>query len=391
MNNNNNNNQFGVVPALEMPMRPALTLHDHYAYTDLVEAYLDCRRRKRNKRSAVAFESRFERNLEILRDEVNSGRYAIGRSNVFVVTHPKPREVWAAGFRDRIVHHLVFRDIAPWYESGFIEDSFSCIKGRGTLAARLRAERFARRATENWSRPAWALQVDIANFFVSIDRPVLWDVLRTDIGETSLTARLVRQIVFHDPTAAAVNTTPQLSSLVPPHKSLWHCRPGCGLPIGNLTSQFFSNVYLDALDKFAKHVLGVRHYVRYVDDILIFSRDRARLFAWRDALDEWLRDNRAMHLHPAKSRVVSADAGLNFVGGVILPWRTYPRRMTVDAARRAFLTVAGHPLSAGALESATSYLGTMRAGMASFGLRRALCRSVAPFLSADSGMTKIYN
>lgn len=98
---------------------PALRLADHYTYRDILNAYLDCRRRKRTKRSAVAFETNFERSLEALLEDINSGAYRIGPSRVFVVLHPKAREVWAAGFRDRIIHHLVYNGIGPWYESRF--------------------------------------------------------------------------------------------------------------------------------------------------------------------------------------------------------------------------------------------------------------------------------
>ena len=114
---------------------PALRVVNQYTYHDVLNAYFDCRRRKRTKRSAVAFETNFEHSLEGLLEEINGGEYRIGPSRVFVVLHPKAREVWAAGFRDRIVHHLVYNDIGHWYESRFIEDTFSCIPGRGTQAA----------------------------------------------------------------------------------------------------------------------------------------------------------------------------------------------------------------------------------------------------------------
>ena len=312
-------------------IKPAL----HRLLIDIILAYLDCRRRKRNKRSAIAFETNFERNLEELLEEVNSGTYCIGPSQVFVVTYPKPREVWAAGFRDRIIHHLVYRDVAPWYESRFIEDTFSCIKSRGTQAAALRLEQFCRSATENWHKEAWCLQVDIANFFVSINRSILWEIMAQDMGEDSLTSRLTKQILFHDPTQNPYVRTPQLLHLVPRHKSLWHCKAGCGLPIGNLTSQFKSNVYLDALDKFVKHTLKVRWYVRYVDDAALISRDREQLYEWRDAIDEWLWRERGLRLHPNKVTVKPADSGINFVGTIVLPFRSYQRRMTIHSASQA--------------------------------------------------------
>lgn len=369
---------------------PALRLADHYTYRDILNAYLDCRRRKRTKRSAVAFETNFERSLEALLEDINSGAYRIGPSRVFVVLHPKAREVWAAGFRDRIIHHLVYNGIGPWYESRFIEDTFSCIKGRGTQAASARLGQFCRRATENWNRKAWCLQIDIANFFVSINRHTLWEIVSGDIGADSLTSRLVRQILFHNPTRSPVVGTPHLLDRVPRHKSLWHCKPGCGLPIGNLTSQFFSNVYMDGLDKFIKHALKARWYVRYVDDAVLLSHDRGQLYEWRDAIDQWLLRERGLRLHPDKVMVKPADSGINFVGTITLPFRAYPRNMTRHAATQAAQAVAKEPLSAARICTLNSYLGMMRHTSA-YSLRSKLCGEARTptIIGHDAECTKI--
>lgn len=372
-------------------MRPALRLPLEYTYRDILDAYLDCRRRKRTTRSAMGFETNFEASLGQLLEDINNGSYTIGRSRVFVVTYPKAREVWAAGFRDRIVHHLIYRDIGPWYEAGFIEDSFSCIKGRGTLAAIRRTERHARKVTHGWTKPAWCLQADIANFFVSINKDTLWDILRADLGEDSITSRLAKQVVFHDCTRNTRSGTPHLAHLVPKHKSLWHCEKGCGLPIGNLTSQFFSNVYLDALDKFVKHTLRVKHYARYVDDIVLFSKDAGQLSDWTAAMDEWLRSNRGLYFHPRKTSIRPADAGVNFVGGYILPWRTYPRRTTVHSAMSAARALRDSPCDAAAMDKAISYLGIMRHTHA-FDTRKRVCTTAAlpGLISHDNEYTKVF-
>lgn len=365
-------------------MRPPLRLSQQYEYADMLAAYLDCRRRKRTTDSAVDFEILFEENLWELLDEVNSGTYEIGPSRVFVVLHPKAREVWAAGFRDRIVHHLLYRDIGAWYEAGFIEDTFSCIKFRGTGAAIKRAEQHARRVTAGWTRPAWCLQMDIANFFVSINQQILWDVLVPDLGNSSLTARLLKQIVFHDCTVNARVSTPHLSHLVPRHKSLWWCPKGNGLPIGNLTSQFLSNVYLDEMDKFIKHVLRVKYYARYVDDLVLFSTDRDELEDWAVRINAWAMQHRALFFHENKISIKPADSGINFVGAVILPWRTYPRRTTVGSAKAAARNAD--------MESVNSYMGILRQ-TDSFYVRTMLCEmaeSALPFVHSDNEKTKIF-
>jgi hypothetical protein len=156
---------------------PSLSANSHL-FQLLVQAYLDCRRTKRNSASALAFEANAERNLFDLHDELVSGEYQPGRSICFVITHPKPREVWAAEFRDRIAHHLLYNEIAPGFHRRFVADSCACIPGRGTLYAAKRLEGQVRSYTQNWSRPAHYLKCDLANFFVSIDKSVLLEQLQ---------------------------------------------------------------------------------------------------------------------------------------------------------------------------------------------------------------------
>lgn len=311
----------------------ALALKDHYSYADFLNAYLDCRRRKRKTPKQLQFEMRLEDNLAQLMDEVNAETYKIGASRAFTIMEPKPREIWAAQFRDRIVHHLLYNDMGEYFERRLIEDTYSCIPGRGALAAMQRAREFMRKVSENFARPAFFLQADIRNFFVSIDRALLWELVRAHSGDASLGARLARQVILHDPTRNAIVKPGSEFGKIPPHKSLWKAKPGHGLPIGNLTSQFLSNVYLDGFDQFVKHTLKARFYLRYVDDVVFFSRDREELHSWLGKCDAWLRQQRGLMFHPDKSLVAPVGQGLNFVGWVILPWRVYPRRRTVAAAR----------------------------------------------------------
>ncbi len=165
-----------------------------FSFAELVEAYLDCRRTKRNSNAALAFEMRLERNLRRLYDELADGSYMPGRSKCFVITRPKPREVWAAAFRDRIVHHLLYNRIGPRFERSFIADSCACIKGRGTLYAAERLESKVRSITQNWSRRAFYLKCDLANFFVSIDKRILLDLLLAKISEPSGQRALRRRL-----------------------------------------------------------------------------------------------------------------------------------------------------------------------------------------------------
>lgn len=370
---------------------PKLRLVDSYSFRDILEAYSDCRRRKRNTRPALAFDIDYAKNLQKLLDDVNSGAYTIGPSRGFVVAWPKPREVWAAQFRDRIVHHLVYRDIAPFYIARFISANCACIKGRGTLYASRYLEKYCRSVTQNWQKPAWFLQMDIANFFVSIRRDLLWSIMAKDMGEASLTSRLVKMIIHHDPTDRAIVKPGTDFNLVPRHKSLWHAPKGYGLPIGDLPSQLCaSGIYLDGLDKFVKHELKCRYYVRYVDDAVLLSSDRDELLEWRDRIDRWLWLERGLRVAKNKTIIRPANSGINFVGRVILPFRAYIRKSTAAQAKAALQSLRENPLDAHALASVNSYLGLMRHGN-SYNLRKRICQEAALplFVEADSDFTKI--
>ena len=359
--NNNKNNTNGVVAVVEIDKKPySIILKDSYTYEEILKAYFDCRRRKRSKNPAVYFESNFEKYLYTLLDEINSGTYKVGVSKVFVITYPKVREVWAASFRDRIVHHLLYNHIGIWFEKHFITDTYSCIKGRGTSAASDKAIKYLRKVTQNWSTNAWCLQLDIANFFVSINRNTLWNCLEKYIGTESTTARITKQIVFNDPTRNYICTTPDLLQLVPKHKSLLSCSSNYGLPIGNLTSQSFSNIYLDAFDKYMKHILKIKYYIRYVDDILILSKDKEELEHIREIADEWLLSNRELHFHPNKVHLFPANQTINFVGRIIKPFRSYPRRMVCEAANKKFTDLTKNPLDKKLLSACNSYLGILK-------------------------------
>ncbi|MGB8422241.1 MAG: RNA-directed DNA polymerase [Paraburkholderia sp.] len=310
---------------------------DHHAdvtFLEVLEAYLDCRRTKRNTRSALAFEQNFEANLLELYDELIDGSYRPGRSICFVVTRPKAREVWAADFRDRIVHHLVYNRIGTRFENAFIADSCACIKARGTLYAAERLEAKIRSITQNWSRSAFYLKLDLANFFVSIDKLKLRELLARKISEPWW-MRLTETILFHDPrTNFEFRGDPALIERVPPHKRLTNQPAHLGLPIGNLSSQFFANVFLDVLDQHAKHHLRARHYIRYVDDFLFLHESPDWLNAVLHDVDAFLPARLGVRLNPKKTILQPIERGVDFVGHMIKPWVRSTRRRTVSEAMR---------------------------------------------------------
>ena len=328
--------------------------------SELFQAYYDCRVSKRNSASALAFEENLESNLLELYEELVDGSYTPGQSICFVVEHPKVREVWAAEFRDRIVHHLLYNKVADRFHRRFIADSYACIPGRGTHKAVARLEHMSRSITCNWQKPAFVLKMDVANFFVSIDKEILDSLLSKHIHEAWWLS-LCRKILHHDPVVGAKFQSPyKLLCKVPRHKSLLHS-DGRGLPIGNLSSQFFANVYMDTLDQYAKHCLKLRRWVRYVDDIVVMSTCSKSLSDTVVKVDEFLSTNLRMQLQPKKTSINKLDLGFDALGYVIRPYARYVRRSTLrNAAVKLDAMCRSGADAATVRDSANSYFGILR-------------------------------
>jgi RNA-directed DNA polymerase len=344
----------------------------HASFSELVQAYFDCRRTKRNSASALAFEQNLERNLADLHAELTDWTYQPGGSICFVITRPKPREVWAADFRDRIVHHLLYNRISPRFYKAFIADSCACIPERGTLYAARRLESKIRSASQNWSKPLWYLKCDLANFFVSIDKYIVWELLKKRIQEPWW-QWLTHSVLFHDP-RENFEYRGQVSKLdlVPPHKRLTSQPFNLGLPIGNLSSQFFANVYLDALDQHVKHRIGAKHYVRYVDDFVLLHESPQWLNAALDDINAFLPSKLNANLNPTKTILQPVSRGVDFVGHVIKPWNTRVRRRTVSEAVIRIRTEDPNQIQ----QSSNSYFGLLRQSDASHADRARLAKAL---------------
>jgi len=319
---------------------------DPYSFAALRRHWLQCRRSKRCTLNALRFEFDAEAKLLDLQRELREHTYAPGTSMCFVTDGPKPREVFAADFRDRIVHHLLVAQVEPLFERRFIHDSFACRKGKGTLAASDRLTAFLRSATRNGRRRAYSLKLDVASFFPSIDKQVLCDILERAVRDPEL-RWLTRTVLFHDPTRdyrfqprgprglhRRGRPGPHTERYpVPEVKSLFGKDNRLGLPIGNLPSQFWANVYLNELDQFVKRTLRVRHYVRYVDDLVLLSEDPAELERWHAEIERFLAERLNLRLRADRARPRLVSCGVDFAG-----WRTWwshrlPRRRTLAALR----------------------------------------------------------
>ena len=352
----------------------------------LLEAYLDCRRTKRTSASALAFEDDLESNLCDLHEDLVSGAYRPGRSTCFVTQRPKPREIWAAGFRDRVVHHLLHNRISPRFYRSFTADSCACIKGRGTLYAAQRLEAQARSITQNWSRQAFYLKCDLSNFFVAIDKHILREQLLPRIDD-AWWQELTETVLFHDPRADVdVRSPARVMRLVPPHKSLFNAPADTGLPIGNLSSQFFANVYLDALDQFVKHQLRAPRYVRYVDDFVLLHESTEQLAAWHRQIAAFLPARLNAHLNPRKTVLQPISRGIDFVGHVIRPWHRTPRANALPNALRRL-----GDGSADEFDQINSFFGLLRQSPASHHLRARLANAARDRgFSVNAAFTKAF-
>ena len=290
-------------------------------WENLLLAYQKAGRGKRGRGSVAAFEYRLEDNLYQLQEELRTQRYRPGGYHSFFIHEPKRRLISAAPFRDRVVHHALCNVIEPLFERGFIEDSYANRIGKGTHRARGRCQEFARRFR-------YVLSCDVRQFFPSLDHAVLRAQLARKIADAP-TLWLVDQILQ---SGEGVLSEQYEMVYFPGDDLLAALRPR-GLPIGNLTSQFWANVYLNPFDHFVKRRLRCPGYVRYVDDFLLFADDKSTLWAWKAALEEELARYRLTIHSGAQPHPVTE--GIPFLGFHVFPDRIrLKRRKGVHYQRR---------------------------------------------------------
>jgi retron-type reverse transcriptase len=295
---------------------------EYFDFKNLLNAYYRCRKTKRNSASAGKFELNFERELLKLELELKNRTYQPGKYVCFAIAEPKIREVWAADFRDRIVHHLLINYLEPIWEKKFIFHSYACRIEKGSHKAIIYLKK-------SIDPKLFYLQVDIQSFFVSIDKKILFKIIKKYIKNPNI-LWLAEKIIFQNPTAnyQIKGSLDPLYS-IPLEKSLFGNSASRGLPIGNLTSQFFANIYLNEIDQFAKHILKCQKYFRYMDDLLILHTDKNQLLAWRDEISFFVEKKLHLELHPKKQILQSCKKGINFCGYIVKPTHTLIRRRTI--------------------------------------------------------------
>lgn len=280
------------------------------SFENLYSAFTEARRGKRYVSEVLRYEANLEENLIILQNRLIWREWIPGQWRCFEVFEPKKRVIHAPPFADRVVHHALVRVIEPLFERRFLNCSFACRKGKGNLAAQERVFSYLRRSP----RPTHVLQTDISKCFPSVNHEVLMGILRRTIRDRDVLS-LSQTIV----TCAGFD--------------------GVGLPIGALTSQLFANVYLDQLDHFMQDDLGVKHYVRYMDDTVSFSDDKNYLRDVFGEMEKFVNARLLMRLNP-KSGVYAVCQGVDFCGYRSWPTHVLPRKRNVTRARRSFRGLA---------------------------------------------------
>ena len=262
----------------------------------LLCAWLEFLKDKRSRQDVQLFQFYLMDKVLALHDNLVNKTYRHGKYSTFRVSDPKPRIIHTAPVRDRLLHHALYRKLYPFFDKTFIAGSYSCRKDKGTHRALDRFDQLARKVSQNHTHTVWVLKCDIKQFFASVDHEVLLRMLSEYIPEKGI-LQLCEEIIG----------------------SFYSTRPGVGLPLGNLTSQLFVNIYMNEFDQFVKHKLKAKPYIRYADDFLLLNSDwpvqKWQLWLMRD----FLKDKLKLELHPDKCFIKTIASGVDFLGWVHFP------------------------------------------------------------------------
>lgn len=284
-------------------------------FENLYQAWESARKGKRYREEIMAFSANLESNLIEIQNHLMYGSYRVGRYRPFYVYEPKKRLIMALPFRDRVIQWAIYRQLFPIFDKQFISDSYACREGKGTHKAVDRLQYWLRQ-TERKPQRYYYLKLDVAKYFYRVDHEILIKILRRKISDTRL-MDLLALIIDSEETkfGLPVGVDPDM------------CDPSdrlaeVGMPIGNLTSQMFANLYLHELDLFAKHDLGLHYYIRYMDDIIILHPDKKYLTTVKDEIEAFLFDNLRLQLNK-KTAIRPCSMGIEFVGYRV--WATHKK------------------------------------------------------------------
>ena len=334
----------------------------------LLEAYYDCRRNKRKTASALVYEMDYESKLIALRDRINMRTYAPGKSICFVVTRPRYREVFAASFEDRIIHHYIALRLEPLFEQVFCPYTYNCRKEKGQLYGINTLKQQIIECSDNYTTDCYIMKLDLSGFFMSIDKQILARLIDRFIldryaGEDIEDLRyLCRVVIFHQPEKNCERHSPaRYWDHLPPNKSLFTNGEGKGIAIGNLFAQLFANFLLNDLDWYLEE-LGIKYHGRYVDDFYCIHRDKALLLSAvpkiRAKLGEY-----GLTLNEKKFYLQHYAKGVQFTGSIVRPRRSYTCNNTITnfvAAIRRLNNAKDLRQIEHAICSINSYLGLIR-------------------------------
>ncbi len=258
---------------------------------NLANAWQKARRGKAKKPYVIEFEQNLRANLLKLRKELLEQVYQPESLKTFILRDPKTRKISVSAFRDRIVHHAIINVLGQIFEKIFIYDSCANQIGKGNLFAVRRFDKFKRKITKNNTQCAYCFKADIKHYFQEVNHEVLLKIIKRKIRDEKF-VQLIWKIL----------------------KNYSSEDENKGMPLGNLTSQFFANVYLNELDYFVKHTLRAKYYLRYVDDFVILDKSEKQLNIWRNEISKFLKEELRLDVHPDKSKIILLSRGVDFVG-----------------------------------------------------------------------------
>jgi retron-type reverse transcriptase len=299
---------------------------------NLYAAWDEFLRGKRGKKDVQEFGLNLADNLVSLHEDLANFSYSHGSYDAFKISDPKPRDIHKAKVRDRVLHHAIYRQLYPFFNNTFIADSYSCQLGKGVHKALNKFRTFGLRAGCNNTKTVWILKCDIKKFFASIDHEILLEMLSAYIPDKNILL-LLQEVI----------------------KSFNSGIPGKGLPLGNLTSQLFCNIYMNELDQYVKHKLKAKYYLRYADDFVFFSTSKDELLNIIPQIALFLEERLKLRLHPDKVFIKTLASGVDFLGWTHFPHHRVLRNVT---KRRMFKGIKNRPKN----PTLQSYLGLMKHG-----------------------------